>query len=81
MIIDVYSKYGCGIPLKNKSGLELSQALHHIMPKSKCKNYGWVLIKDSEMKLNSAITVAIQFSKVSFYHLIKIVIAKYTLEI
>ena len=33
MIIDVFSKYGCGIPLKNKSGLELSQALQHIISK------------------------------------------------
>ena len=41
MIIDVFSKYGWAVPLKNKSGPEVSHALHKIFQKNKCKKI-WV---------------------------------------
>ena len=41
MIIDVFSKYGWAVPLKNKSGPEVTQALRQILRKNKCKKL-WV---------------------------------------
>ena len=41
MIIDVFSKYGWAVPLKNKSGSEVSIALHRIFKVNKCKK-SWV---------------------------------------
>ena len=41
MIIDVFSKYGWAVPLKTKSGPEVSQALRQILQKNKCKKL-WV---------------------------------------
>ena len=37
MNIDVSSKYGWGVPLKNKSGPEVSQALRRVLLRNKCK--------------------------------------------
>ena len=41
MIIDVFSKYRWAVPLKNKSGPEVTQALRQILRKNKCKKL-WV---------------------------------------
>ena len=41
MIIDVFSKYGWAVPLKKKTGLEVSEALHQIFKQNKCRKL-WV---------------------------------------
>ena len=47
MIIDVFSKYGWAVPLKNKSGPEVSQALRQILQKINVKNYGSIRAENS----------------------------------
>ena len=63
MIIDVFSKYGWAVPLKKKTGLEVSEALHQIFKQNKCRKL-WVdsgrefynkdvrkLLKDNNVKI------------------------------
>ena len=41
MIIDVFSKYGWAIPLKTKTGLEVTKAFSDLWKKQKPPKYLW----------------------------------------
>ena len=51
MVLDLFSKYGWIVPLKTKTGLEVSKAFESIFKKGKPKSYGLTKEKSITTKI------------------------------
>ena len=52
VVIDVFSKYGWMIPLKDKTGKSVSSALKVVFKERKRKKCGWIRLKSSITKMS-----------------------------
>ena len=51
MVLDLFSKYGWIVPLKTKTGLEVSKAFESIFKKANLKSYGLTKEKNITTKI------------------------------